>query len=268
MWVATILTGTLGGLLSERKLQEVGFLIAGISTAVSFAITLYFVREPQRTVEESDSADRPLENTRMALRALSHTFRQPAILTIAAFLFLWNFNPFTTSVLYMHMVQNMGFTEQLYGHTLSIQAFGSLIASVAYGLYCRRLTVAQLVHLSITTGVLATLAYWWLAGLWSAVAISLLVGFVYMTGTIIQLDLAARVCERDTAGTTFALLMSLTNLSVSCSMYVGGPIYERVAAARNHTLAFEVVVALGALSTACCWFLMPWIRRHCTSRAV
>jgi Na+/melibiose symporter-like transporter len=268
MWIATILTGTLGGLLSEWKWQELGYLIAGLATAVGFVITLCVVHEPQRTAITSESAEKPWENTRAALRALSRTFRQPAILTIAAFLFLWNFNPFTTSVLYMHMVQNMGFNEQFYGHTLSIQAFGSLLASVAYGLYCRRLTVVPMVHLSVATGVLATLAYWWLSGVWSAVAVSLLVGFVYMTGTIIQLDLAARVCERDTAGTTFALLMALTNLSVSISMYVGGSIYERIVTARSAPVAFDVVVALGALSTACCWLLVPWIRRHCLRRTV
>ena len=74
------------------------------------------------------------ENWQRALRTLSRTFRQPGILAIGAFLFLWNFNPFTTSVLYMHMVRNMGFSEQFYGNTLSIQAFGSLLASLAYGL--------------------------------------------------------------------------------------------------------------------------------------
>jgi MFS family permease len=268
MWVATILTGSLGGLLSERNLQEVGFLIAGLATAVSFAVTLVVVREPQLPVAESNADGKPWKHTRAALKALSRTLGQPAILTIAAFLFLWNFNPFTTSVLYMHMVQKMGFSEQFYGHTLSAQALGSLLASVAYGLYCRRLNVRQLVHLSIATGILATLAYWWLAGMWSAMAISLLVGFVYMTGTIIQLDLAARLCERETAGTTFALLMSLTNLSVSISMYLGGWLYDRLSALQNPDHGFQWVVAVGALSTGGCWLLMPWIRRYCTPEVV
>ncbi len=261
-WAATILTGFLGGALSQRNLQGVGFLIAGLATAVSFAVAFFVVREPTRPNTAYEPAKESPENWRGALRTISRTFRQPGILIIGAFLFLWNFNPFSTSVLYMHMVRNMGFSEQFYGNTLSVQAFGSLLASLAYGLYCRRLTPAQLVHLSIATGVLATLAYWGLSGTWSAVAISFVVGFVYMTGTIVQLDLAAQICEREVAGTTFALLMSLTNLSVSISMYVGSWLYERLAAGEHYTFAFKTVVAIGALSTCCCWLLMPWIRRY------
>jgi hypothetical protein len=71
------------------------------------------------------------------------------------------------------------------------------------------------------------------------------------------------MCEIDTAGTTFALLMALTNLAVSLSMVVGGTIYEILSDWRNPTFAFQVLVALGALSTSVCWFLLPAIRRHC-----
>jgi predicted MFS family arabinose efflux permease len=263
MWAATILTGVLGGVLSERNLQEVGFLIAGLATAVSFAVAFFIVREPTRTGAGSKPADQPPATSRDALASMMRTFRQPGILTIGIFLFLWNFNPFTASLLEMHMVRHLGFSEQFAGYTLSIQAFGSLLASLAYGFYCRHLNFGTLVHLSIATGVLATMAYWGLAGTRSAVAISFVVGFVYMTGTIIQLDLAAQLCELETAGTTFALLMALTNLSVSMSIYLGGWLYDRLAADRHFTFAFETVVAIGALSTCCCWLLMPWIRRYC-----
>jgi Na+/melibiose symporter-like transporter len=263
MWIATILTGFVGGALSQRNLQEVGFLIAGLATAVSFVIAWFVVRDPKQPTAQDHTSGARTQDWRDALRAMGHTFRQPGILTIGAFLFLWNFNPFTTYVLYLHMVEHMGFSEQFYGNTISLQAIGSLVASLAYGIYCRRLTLTQLVHLSIATGVLATLAYWWLTGTWSALAISLLVGFVYMTGTIIQMDLAARLCERETAGTTFALLMSLTNLAVSASMYTGGLMHNRLARGMHFTFAFETTVAVGALSTACCWLLMPWIKRYC-----
>jgi Na+/melibiose symporter-like transporter len=267
MWAATILTGVLGGVLSERNLQEVGFLIAGLTTAVSFAMAYFIVREPGRTVARGEASGQSTATSRDALATMMRTFRQPGIVTIGIFLFLWNFNPFTASLLEMHMVNHMGFSEQFAGYTLSVQAFGSLLASMAYGFYCRHLSVETLVHLSIATGVLATLAYWGLAGTWSAVAISFVVGFVYMTGTIIQLDLAARLCELETAGTTFALLMALTNLSVSMSIYFGGWLYDRLAGDSYFTFAFQAVVAIGALSTGCCWLLMPWIRRNCFPKA-
>jgi predicted MFS family arabinose efflux permease len=191
------------------------------------------------------------------------TARHPGILAIGAFIFLWNFNPFTSSVLYMHMVDRMGFSEEFYGTTSSIMAVGCMLASAAYGVYCRRLSVRQLMYLSIVTGVLATISYWGLRGMWSAGVISFVVGFTYMTGMLVQLDLGARVCEIETAGTTFALLMALANLAVSAATYVGGQLYEAIAGTDNYTAAFNTVVAAGAMTTCFCVFLVPTIRKHC-----
>jgi Na+/melibiose symporter-like transporter len=264
MWTATILTGFLGGLLSQRGQQEVGFLIAGLAMAGSFLLALFVVREPkQLSTHSGNDASQPVSSVAAAAGALGKTLRHPAILAIGAFLFLWNFNPFSTAVLYMHMVEHMGFSEQFYGNTVTVQAVGSLLASLSYATYCRRLSVLRLVHLSIAAGVLATIAYWGLVGTKSALVISFVVGFVYMTATMIQLDLAARVCDLLTAGTTFALLMSLTNLAVSLSMGLGGTIYVRLAERHEHTFAFHVLVGIGALFTGCCWLLVPVIRRYC-----
>jgi MFS family permease len=264
MWTATILTGFLGGLLSQRGQQEIGFLIAGLAMAGSFLLALFVVREPkQLSTHPGKGASPPVSSATAAAGALGKTLRQPAILAIAAFLFLWNFSPFSTAVLYMHMVEHMGFSEQFYGNTVTVQAVGSLLASLSYATYCRRLSVLRLVHLSIAAGVLATIAYWGLVGTRSALMISFLVGFVYMTATMIQLDMAARACELLTAGTTFALLMSLTNLAVSLSMGLGGTIYVRLAEWHDHTFAFHVLVGIGALFTCCCWLLVPMIHRYC-----
>lgn len=162
------------------------------------------------------------------------------------------------------MVRRMGFSEQFYGITISLQAVGSVLGSLAYAVYCRRLGVGQLVHLSIVTGILATVAYWGMVGVWSAALVSVSVGFVYMTGTIIQLDLAARTCEAATAGTTFSLLMALTNLAAAGSTAVGGWAYARLAEAAGFDWAFRILVGVGAAATSLCWLLLPSIRRHCS----
>jgi hypothetical protein len=80
---------------------------------------------------------------------------------------------------------------------------------------------------------------------------------------IVQLDLAARVCEIETAGTTFAVLMSLSNFAVGLSTGMGGRIYEWAAAGKDYRFAFNVVVGIGALCTCGCFLLLPMIRRYC-----
>lgn len=255
MYGATILVGLLGGYLSDHGHQQAGFLICAIVSLGTLLLTWFLVRErPQR------AAPRRL---RSAAGSLWKAARSPIVLGVGGFLFLWNFNPFSSTVLYVHMTRELGLSEQFYGGMVSLDAVASVVACLCYGLYCRRVPFRLLVHLSIVTGILATVAYWGLSGPTSAVLVTLAVGFSYMTACLVQYDLAARACPPETAGTVFALLMSLTNLSNALSTAVGGYLYESWLAAGSQA-AFNALVGLGALFTAGCWLLVPLLDRQRT----
>jgi predicted MFS family arabinose efflux permease len=179
----------------------------------------------------------------------------------AAFLFLWSFNPFSMSVLYLHMTQNLGISEQFYGVTISLLSVGAIVGSLAYATYCRRVPMPWLIHLAIAAGVLSTLAYCCVTGRMSAAIISVIVGFTYLTGSMVQFDLAARACPVAAAGTTFAMLMAISNLSLSLSTALGGWLYDDWAVRWGATAAFNLLVVAGALSTCVCWLLVPQLRR-------
>lgn len=85
----------------------------------------------------------------------------------------------------------------------------------------------SLVRLSIILGVASTLAYLGLVGPRSAVAVAGAVGVISLTATLIQLDLAARACPPEAAGSVFALLMALENLAAAASTALGGWCFER-----------------------------------------
>jgi MFS family permease len=260
IYAATILTGVAGGALSQWGMQQTGFLIAGVFCAVSFLAVCLLVREPPRPSDVEPSAT-ARSGARRAAGEMWSTFRQPAILTIGAFLFMWNFNPFSSTVLYYYATETLHFDEQFVGSLTSWQAAGAVAGSILYGLVCRLVPVRWLIHASIVTGILATLAYWGYRDAASAVHVSLGVGLIYMFGTLVQLDLAARVCRPQTAGTTFALLMSLINLSALLSQGLGGSLYETMTHHWGSTAAFQILVGIGALFTAGCWLLLPLMRR-------
>jgi hypothetical protein len=245
---ATIVTGTLGGWLSQRNLHTWAFFICGICSLPILAIS-YGVREP--------APPKSSLGFRVAVRELARAVLSRRILGIAAFLFLWSFNPFSTVVLYKYMTVTLGFSEQFRGNMVSVQAVASITACATYGLYCRKVSMRWLVHLSILLGVLCTLTYGLMRGEWSAIFVSSVVGFTYMTATLIQLDLAAQVCPPRVAGTLFALLMGLSNLAVSLSTWLGGDWYERGILRWGSVTSFNVLVGIGALFTAACWFIMP-----------
>lgn len=251
MYGATILAGWLGGYLSQTQRQSQGFLICSLVLGGSCLLTLAFVREAHVTQRTNLS-----EITRAVRRSLATS----RFWAVVAFVFLWNFNPFSTSVLYLHMTEALGFSEQFYGSTVSVLAFACMLGSAAYGLYCRRVPFRWLIHLSIVAGVASTLAYWGLYDERSAQIVAFIVGGAYITGTLVTLDLAARHCDPTTAGTTFALLMSVSNLGISLSSAAGGYWYDRWSEQWGTSIAFQVLVGVGAGFTALCWFLVPWLQ--------
>ena len=251
-YAAGILTGVGGGWLSQHGREGGGFLLCGAASAATFLMATFAVREP--------SDPRPAAGFRESARVLGRASRSPTVLGAGAFLFLWNFNPFSTVVLRQYMTGVLGLGEGFYGITQSLFAVGSILACLAYPAMAVRVTTPNLVRISIVLGVASTLAYWGLTGRASAVAVTLVVGPVYMTATLIQLDLAARACPPEAAGSVFAILMALENLAASLSIGLGGWAYERGVGLWGPEISFRVLVGVGAGFTAASWAFLPLLR--------
>lgn len=259
MWSATIAAGLIGGWLSQHGVQIWAFLICGVLSAIGLAMSILAVEEARLT------KPRHAQSWRELPRAAAETWqavRVPQVVLVIGFLVLWNFSPFSTAVLYVYMTESLGLSEQFYGETVSLMAVGALMASVVYGFVCRRIPFMYLVHASILCGMLSIAAYWLLTGPRSAAAISLVVGFFHMTGTMVQLDMAARCCPLRAAGTVFATIMALSNLSLSIATFLGGVWYGHVLTDWGAAPAFNSLVGLGVVTTAGCWLLTPAFRRY------
>ena len=246
LYAAGIVTGLLGGALCENRREYGAFLACGFGGLLTLALVHFCVSEP------SHALTRPKFREWLSVLAGARS-----LLSIGAFLFLWNFNPFSNTVLHLYMSRALGLSEQFYGTTVALTAVMSIAASVAYALYCRRVPMSVLVHGSIALGVVSTLGYGAVVDERSAILVTLGVAFTYMTATLIQLDLAARNCPPETAGTVFALLMALENLSGSASTWLGGVLYDSGKQRWGNRGSFQMLVLIGAGLTACCWLLVP-----------
>lgn len=251
MYGATILAGGLGGYLSQYRLQPLALLICAGLTVITFVLSLTVVREPVR-IERAD-------DLRTTGRILWQAVKSPRLLAVCGYLFLWNFNPFSTTILYIYTTRELGFTQSFSGSLASLMAGASVAACAAYGYYSRRVSRRVLLHASIVMGIINTAAYWGLESAYVALPVTIAVGFVYMTATLIQLDIAAQTCPPRVAGTVFALLMAISNLALNISMDLGGQWYDDWAARWDSRTAFNLLVAVGAAFTACCWLLVPWL---------
>ncbi|HEX7478268.1 MAG TPA: MFS transporter [Polyangiales bacterium] len=253
--LATVLAGLLGGWLAERKGLSTAFGLCAVFGFASFALVLAVYREPR-------GRDRPTDNLRTALSELRVGNRVAILAAVAAFLFLWNFNPFTRSVLQTYSTEELGFSQQFYGALVSVQAVAEVGACVLYGFICRRIAFGKLLHISILTGIASTLAYLFMIDRVSAVAANIVFGFTYQLGMLVTMDLAARACPIASAGTTFAILMAVCNTALSAAMYLGGGWYESLGLTLGSASAgFNALVLVGAACTAACWLVVPVMKR-------
>jgi MFS family permease len=252
LYGATILTGTVGGQLTAAHRQDWGFLICAVAMIPALIISIFFVHEKKIP---------PLpRHWRTEVQEAWQATMNPQLLAVAAFIFLWNFNPFSSTILQLHMRHHLKFDDEFYGYTVSLQAIAAVLGCITYGLIGRHFPRRTLAHGSIVLGILSTISYWLMENERTAIEISIAVGFIYMIALLIQLELAARVCPPRVAGTVFALLMSISNLAVSLSTGLGGFLYdEGIKWFDSSTISFNVLVAIGASFTACCWLLTPWL---------
>jgi len=244
---ATLVTGVLGGYLSQMGMEYEAFLVCAALALITLLMAWRFVDETPHRARES------LEDTWQALKSSG---RSPVLLGVAAFLFLWSLDPLSTTVVYMHITETLGWSEQFFGYTLSLLALGCIAGSIGYGFYCRSVSMRLLTHSAIVLGALSQAAYWTMDSKAAAVMIHILVGVTWMTASLIQLDLAARVCPPKAAATVFAVLMALTNLASSLGEWIGGVGYGLLIQSIGNGAAFSVMVGIGAAVKASCWFLL------------
>lgn len=258
LYASGVVTGTVGGALSARGQTERAFLLcaAGMTAMVGLAV---LVREPAHTPQPSRSREGGRSGARRAARALGLAARSPSVFSVAAFLALANFNPFSSTLLHLHMTGALGLGERSFGDTLTVFALTAMAAAAVYGLVAPRVPMTTLARASVALGVVGILAYAALGDRGSAMAVTVVVGFTWMTSTLIQLELAARACPRTAAGTVFAALMAVSNLSTALATWLGGVWYEASGAAWGRPAAFQVMVAAAALVAAGGWLLIPWL---------
>lgn len=291
MYTATALAGALGGRLSAPYYDQMALALAAGASLAMLALALLVVRDqppgtgpiapgledssmgPLRLRERSRGAgpsgparavapETARGRLEVALRELGAASRDPGLRSVLGFLALWSFSPGYGAVHDYHLTRGLGLPETLYGDAAAVHAVACAAASVLYGLYCRRVAMPTLLHAAIALGVLSSLIGALARDPSSLMWSSAIGGAAYMSATLTQLDLAARVCPPRIAGTVFALMMATQNLSLGVAGWLGGLVYARLLPELGPMPAYAALAGAGALFTCGCWALLPALRRN------
>lgn len=293
MYTAVALAGVVGGRLSEPYEDRIALALAGGAALTMLAVAMLAVRdqppgtgaiapmladrsqgsEVRLKARERRSPATPMSmptprvepsargRLGLALRDMLAACRDPGLRSVAAFVALWSFSPGYGAIYDYHLTRGIGLAESDYGDAAAVHALACAAASVVYGFYCRRVGMPTLLHAAVVLGVVSSLVG---ALAWdhdSLIWTSAVGGAAYMSASLAQLDLTARVCPPRIAGVMFALMMALMNLSLSVAGWLGGHAYTALEQ-YGPMPAYAALAGVGALFTCGCWALMPGLRRN------
>ena len=249
--IAAIAAAILGGQLVQH-MSPAGALhgAAAIVAAAPFAVIFgaWFLVPEQKVAIN-------IAGMKESLDGLKASFMRRELWFVAAFLFLYYFSPGMGTPLYFTMTDELKFSQGYIGILGSISASGWVVGALLYQRFFGRLTLKNLLNVSIALGTVATMAYTLLGNEASAAVIFFCSGFAGMLATVATLTLAADSCPPHAEGFAFAVLMSIINLATLLADNVGSFLY-------THVLGHQLtpLILISAAFTAFAFVLVPLLR--------
>jgi MFS family permease len=241
---AAILGGQLVQHLTPAGALHTAAFIVGLAPFLVIFGTLVLIDEKRSPIN--------VQGMKATFQGLSSAFRRRELLIVAAFIFLYYFSPGLATPLYYHMTDEMKFSQAYIGILTSIAAAGWIVGALLYRRYFEALSMRKLLYLSIVFGTVTTLAYLLLSSEASAAVINFCAGFSAMLATVATVTLAADYCPPRAEGFSFAVLMSVINLSNSVGDNVGSYLYANVFAR-----SLPPLIVISAAFTAFAFVLVP-----------
>lgn len=249
LYGAGLVCGVLGGWIAQHEYQRFGFILCALLGLIALYIAIFQIKETPQPEYQRGKLKR-------AIKVLGEAAKTRMVILVALFYIFVNFNPFSADVLYMHMSEELGYSEQFIGYNYTISSLASIISAIIYAFFAKKVPLRYLLHGSVFFMIISSIVYIGLGSETSAVIISFAFGFIYMITNLTQLELAGRYCPPAAAGTVFALLMALSNFSISFSSILGGHLYESWKISMGAGTSYTLLVLIGAGFTTLCWFLV------------
>jgi MFS family permease len=248
---ATMFASIGGGELAQRlpptTALHVAAAIVGIAPLAVLLGTLFLIPDKKTPID--------LPALRATFASLVTAFRRRELWVVGLFLFLYYFNPGLSTPLYYYMTDDLKFSQGYIGILGSIGAAGWILAALLYRGLFENMPSKRLLNLSIALGTVTTAAFVFLAGETSAAVLSFCGGFAAMVATVATVTLAADYCPPRSEGFTFAVMMSIINLSTSLSGTFGAFLFDHV----FHD-GLILLILLSAAFTAFAFVLVPLLR--------
>ncbi len=227
MWMAvsSILASVAGGYLCEWFAPAAALQIASAITIAAplmvFVVTWLLVQDAKVTIS--------MDEVKTTGRGYLEVFMSRKMWFVALFVAFWNFSPGFGTPWFYYMTNVLNFKQSFIGNLSAIGAVGAVLGAWAFKDYLvPRMSLINLVKLSIWIGFFGTLAYLFISNAWTAVIITFIVGLASQMAFLAVLGVAAQACPKKAEAFAFAGLMSIANLATKGSSNIGAYLYDNV----------------------------------------
>jgi predicted MFS family arabinose efflux permease len=187
---------------------------------------------------------------RQTLKTVRAELKHRQLRAILGFLVLLGFSPAPPFLYYAR--DTLKLSEQGLGTLGAVGALAGGVGAIAFGFMARRLPRKGLLVGAVGMNAVSVLGLLLARSPESAVLAFVLIGFTGMLATLGVLEIAAQVCSLTAAATSFALILSVSNLAMLLGGAIGAWLYDQ-------KVSYESLVLLGVCCTMLTGFLIPWL---------
>jgi predicted MFS family arabinose efflux permease len=237
----------LGGLLAKLTNLSVAFTISAFVPLIGLVATLFLLKE-ERVSRKSSSL---IASIKISTSALWEAIKSRQLVAVVLFIAFLKFSPSPPLLFYFR--DTLNFSEDFVGSLSAVGSIASAIGAIAFGIFSSKVSRRTLLNSIIGLSVLSTLCFIFIFNPVSAVLVQGISSFFSMIAFIGVLEISARSCPEGAEGTSFALLASVSNLTLSFGEIFGGWLYD-------FKIPFAILISISAAFTALCWFLIPLLK--------
>lgn len=243
--IASILTGFLGGWISEKFDYHLAYLVVAIFPA-SIALLCLYLKEEK--VQKDTNKITVSKHT--SIKEFLVKLKNKQLILSTLFLFLFWFSPSIGTPLMDKMRESLHFSKIWIGWLGTIGSAFEILGAVLYFKYGKGINVKKWLYYSVILNALSTFAYLWLTP--NSIFIYNIVFSVSGQFThLLMLGMMAYICPEGTEATTFALLTSIVNFSSFCSTLAGAKLFA--------LFGYNGLVIASGLTTFLCLPFIPFL---------
>lgn len=258
--LAGIITSLAGGYIADNFSYKLAYLLLIPIYLIIIGIVLRY-----RTNEPKDRTSITLRRDRIYcigknaffsqlyqdILSYKNLFAHKSFIVGCTFIFLFNFNPSFYTVLSFIERDQFKWSFSFMGILGAIASIISIIGSIIYYKYSRRLNIYKVLYYSVFIGALTTMAYMVFTPV-TAIIYSCVFSLIGMFIFLNIMTLMARMTINGKESTSFALLCAISNLAGFCSTITGAWLFPKI--------GLQPLIVLSALTSFLCLPIIKYIK--------